>query len=419
MRFANALCGERNSEAGAAGETTTKPPGPGAGSGATGRTGCARRLHIDGTPGPGPSGWMNHDRPSNTVVVDLEGDKAEQRPSCRPVYPPARPTVPARGNRTRKISRHCRAISRCPKAPRLPADSGVSFTTEFRVEKGRQSLNIFGAFAVQDRGFHLPPEIRLFASSWTSDGGKVAAVVPVTLAVLGLDSDGPCGSTGPFPFRRRPARGRHAGPGAASRSTRSAPAIRGRSDRGSTSVTSSWTAGSSVRILSKYRSRKRRRPAIQVFRTGPGRCPRCRRPGGGGIIRAPADASGFPGGGEGHPGRTSGVYGFRLRGDVPRRGGRSHRPQGRRFLVARPSGDVFVRSNSTRDPRILRYPGRGRSVGDRREVAAWNVHGFPLRGVRRPTPGAESRFGCIQPFLLGERGDDGATGGRRKVSAVH
>jgi hypothetical protein len=69
--------------------------------------------------------------------------------------------------------------------PRL-LDSGVSFTTECIAVQGKQQLNVFGALTLPVQHFMLMRQEIVHEY----DGGrreKVAAVVPVTFAILALN----------------------------------------------------------------------------------------------------------------------------------------------------------------------------------------------------------------------------------------
>jgi len=137
------------------------------------------RLHIRWNTGIWSLGVIYYDWSSNTVVVDLKGDEEVKPRLARSVRPEPNPLgVPA-----------LPCYLPMPQTPQ-PPDSGISFRVEFRVEQGQQKLNVFGAFALPVRELHLPQQkvVHQF-----KDGRKenVAAVVPVTLAVLALDWDLP------------------------------------------------------------------------------------------------------------------------------------------------------------------------------------------------------------------------------------
>lgn len=134
------------------------------------------RLDIKWNTGVWAFGVIYYDWPSNTVVAELNGDEPVLPSSARPVSPSP--------NRSSAGLPSYLSSWETPKFP----DSGLAFTTEFGMEKIRQSLKIRGAFTVPARDFHIPREkvIHRF-----EDGRQenVAAVVPVTLVVVALDSE--------------------------------------------------------------------------------------------------------------------------------------------------------------------------------------------------------------------------------------
>lgn len=137
------------------------------------------RLPITWDTGTWALGVIYYDWPSNTVVVELQGDEVVKPLSAKPVKPDPDPRGGA--NLPSYLP-----ISQTPKSP----ESGLTFTGEFKVEDEKQQLNIFGSFTVPVRDFHLPDQQLVH----TFEKGKqqnVAAVVPVTLAVLGLDWEEP------------------------------------------------------------------------------------------------------------------------------------------------------------------------------------------------------------------------------------
>jgi hypothetical protein len=133
------------------------------------------RLPVTWNTGTWALGVISYDWPSNTVVVELEGDEAPKPATAPPVSPEPDP----------------RGVAALPnylpssKTPQSPP-SGVAFTGEFGMEEGRQRLSIFGAFSVLVRDFHVPDKLAVHAFQ---DGRQenVVAVIPVTLAVLGVD----------------------------------------------------------------------------------------------------------------------------------------------------------------------------------------------------------------------------------------
>jgi len=139
-----------------------------------------RRLNINWNTGTWSLGVIYYDWASNNVVVQLKGDE-KIKPG-----PPARPVSPEPNIRDVKALPCYLPMSKTPESP----ESGVTFTAKFCEEDGRQRLNVFGAFAVPARDFHLPRQ-RVVHQFKDGRQENVAAVIPVTMAVLGLDWDEP------------------------------------------------------------------------------------------------------------------------------------------------------------------------------------------------------------------------------------
>lgn len=137
------------------------------------------RLNIRWNTGIWALGIIYYDWPSNTVVVELKGDEEMAFPSALPVSPEPNPLG--------ESGLPCYLPT--DKMPH-PPESGVNFTGEFLVEDERQILNIYGAFAVPARPFHIPdqPIVHQFQNGRQEN---VAGVIPVTMALVGLDWDEP------------------------------------------------------------------------------------------------------------------------------------------------------------------------------------------------------------------------------------
>lgn len=122
---------------------------------------------------------LYYDWASNTVTVTLKGKQKEGQAHIQPVSPEYNP-------------RGAGALP-CylpgPKTPKVPRE-GLTFAVDASPEKGRQRLIVTGAFAVPVSDFHLPRQRIVHGFS---DGRKeeVSAVIPVTMAVLALDSKTP------------------------------------------------------------------------------------------------------------------------------------------------------------------------------------------------------------------------------------
>lgn len=138
-----------------------------------------QRLNFKWNTGTWALGVINYDWSSNTVVVELQGDEEVKPSSAMPVNP--EPSPMGVGELPCYLE-----TAKTPQAP----ESGVSFTGEFGVEDGQLRLKIFGSFVVPIRDFHLP-EQKLVHQFQNGSQEKVAAVVPVTMIVLGMDWDEP------------------------------------------------------------------------------------------------------------------------------------------------------------------------------------------------------------------------------------
>jgi hypothetical protein len=137
------------------------------------------RLDIEWNTGTWRLGVLYYDWPSNTVDVELIGDKKVMPAPVMEIYP--EPDLKADGFLPWYLP-----TAQTPPCP----DLGLTFTSEFNVEGEKQQLNIFGSFALTTRDFYLPTQKSVH--KFHDQGQKsVAAVVPLTLAVLGLDWDKP------------------------------------------------------------------------------------------------------------------------------------------------------------------------------------------------------------------------------------
>ncbi len=137
------------------------------------------KLRMKWGTGSWALGVINYDRVSNTVVVDLAGDEEAKARPVRPVRPEPSP-LGAGG-----------LPCYLPTADTPPSpESGVVFTGEFSGRRDDQRLKIFGAFTIPMREAHLQRQ-RLVHEFQDGRQERVAAVVPVTLAVVGLDWDKP------------------------------------------------------------------------------------------------------------------------------------------------------------------------------------------------------------------------------------
>ena len=133
-------------------------------------------LRIEWNTAKWALAMLNFDWRSNVVIVDLDGDRM---PAVSPVRSASPPPNPACGGPTKALPCYL-PVPGTPPAP----PSGAAFTLELGDEQKR--LEVRGAFAVTLRDRHVAPR----GVVHELDGGRredVAAVVPMTLAVLGLD----------------------------------------------------------------------------------------------------------------------------------------------------------------------------------------------------------------------------------------
>lgn len=153
-----------------------RPPAP-TGAAAAGVSTKVHRLEVRIPPGHTATlavAAMSFDRVSNTAVVALAGSRPKAAATVRAINP--RPS-PAPGLPTYA------ATSRSPKPPQLGLEFGVE------VPPGAAGITVFGAFAKPLAGHEL-----LRATQAMRDNGvdrQATAVVPLTVAVLGLDWQAP------------------------------------------------------------------------------------------------------------------------------------------------------------------------------------------------------------------------------------
>ena len=138
-----------------------------------------KRLDISWEPGIWTFGVIYYDWASNTVPVQLTGEDPIQYQPTRPISP--EPDLEGRGKAPCYLP--------IDKTPRPPV-YGVSFTYEQGKEPDRPFFNVYGSFRLEMRTFHLPDE-QLSHLYQGAGPQNVAGIVPVTMAVLGLDWDTP------------------------------------------------------------------------------------------------------------------------------------------------------------------------------------------------------------------------------------
>ncbi len=182
VHFANAFVTEKELQSRGFIEKTPKgsrPPGLAMEAAQLTSLDTRERLDMEWNSGGWSLGIINYDWPSNTVEVELLGDEKIDFPPARSVFPePAAPGV--------ETTPYYQPVAQTPQLSEL----GAALTVEVFMKEGLQRLYVFGAFAVPVRPFHLPDQEIV---NVMPDGREenVAAVVPVTFAVLGLDWDEP------------------------------------------------------------------------------------------------------------------------------------------------------------------------------------------------------------------------------------
>lgn len=138
------------------------------------------KLPIRWNTGHWALGVINYDRPSNAVSVELKGNDPFPVPTPCPIHPP----LPAATDATALPS-----YIAMGKNPRMP-DSGVAFATEIVESDGQSRLHVYGSFAIPMRDYMLPREETVHDLP-SGRRERVAAIVPMTLAIIALNSDLP------------------------------------------------------------------------------------------------------------------------------------------------------------------------------------------------------------------------------------
>jgi hypothetical protein len=138
------------------------------------------KLPIHWNTGSWALGVINYDRPSNAVTVELKGNDTQPVPTPRPIHPP----LPAATDASALPS-----YIAMGKNPRM-LDSGVAFTTEIVESDGQSRLHVYGSFAIPVRDYMLPREETVHDLP-SGRRERVAAIVPITFAIIALNSDLP------------------------------------------------------------------------------------------------------------------------------------------------------------------------------------------------------------------------------------
>jgi hypothetical protein len=149
-------------------------------------------LSIPWSPGIWAVGVIYYDWSSNSVTVELMGEEEIPSSPAHEIYPEPDP----------KGTGLLPSFVPGPQIP-APPDSGLVFTGKIKVEDGQQHLNIFGSFALMTRYFHLP-ERKIVHQFQDGKQHSVAAVIPVTFAILGMNWDTPIQIDWAFPVYGEP-----------------------------------------------------------------------------------------------------------------------------------------------------------------------------------------------------------------------
>ncbi|MCP4342499.1 MAG: hypothetical protein GY799_27370 [Desulfobulbaceae bacterium] len=138
-----------------------------------------QKLNIDWISGKWALGVIYYDWPSNVVSLEIQGEKNFKSSPPLSVNPDPDP----RG------AGFLPSYQPTVQTPR-PPKSGLTFTTEFKVVNSEPQLNVFGSFTLPIQDFHLPVKKK---EHHFRDGSEkeVAAVIPMTFALIGLDWDEP------------------------------------------------------------------------------------------------------------------------------------------------------------------------------------------------------------------------------------
>ncbi|MCK5607299.1 hypothetical protein KAR91_35780 [Candidatus Pacearchaeota archaeon] len=155
-----------------------KPPGLALAAAQLTELDAKNRLQIEWDSGIWALGAIYYDWQSNTVEVELNGDEEIIPQQADSVYPD--PNLQGSGAIPSYLP-----MNKTPKAPA----SGLLFMCEFSIEQNRQVLNVFGSYAVEVREFHLPKQ--QIMHNYQGRQENIAAIVPLTIAVLSVDWNTP------------------------------------------------------------------------------------------------------------------------------------------------------------------------------------------------------------------------------------
>lgn len=132
---------------------------------------------------------ISYDWPSNSVEVELIGDKKPEKSQAKEVFPPPNPNAGATEKRLFGLLERQKQVFpsyiRSLKIPKPPDKIGLSFKIE-EPKKANRRLFVYGVFVCAAKQQYLP-DAKI--SHRYADGKirNVAAVVPMTFAIVGVD----------------------------------------------------------------------------------------------------------------------------------------------------------------------------------------------------------------------------------------
>ena len=150
------------------------------------------RLNMNWNTGTWALGVLYYDWLSNIVLVELKNNKPAQCPPISSIHPLPNPDIGTTEKWLFGLLKRKKLVfpSYLPnsKTPKL-TKPGLSFVIDTKFKDGIQ-LTVHGAFSTITKAHYIPETIttHIFADSKKH---KVGAVVPLTLAIVGLDWDVP------------------------------------------------------------------------------------------------------------------------------------------------------------------------------------------------------------------------------------
>jgi len=195
VHFANALLTEKELQSRGGRQKVPKgprPPGLALAAAQLTELDARGRLHIKWNTATWALGVIYYDWCSNTVVVELKGDEPPQPSPAPSVHPPPNPNAGATEKWFFGLLRREKHIfpSYLPdsKTPKL-SSSGLSFAVNTK-PKGGAKLAVRGVFSTTAKARHVPESVTTHRFA-NGQERTVGAVVPLTLAIVGLDCQVP------------------------------------------------------------------------------------------------------------------------------------------------------------------------------------------------------------------------------------